>query len=299
MKKIRVDCVIVTYNRLSLLKECLKAVLNQKYKVNNIIVVNNNSTDNTEEFLNERMTDTINLKVVNMKQNLGGAGGFNIGFKYFMNKSNGNYLWIMDDDAIPHEDTLLELINKIPQAKPFGFLASNVKWIDGKPAVMNKPMKIGRDSNTNLIKIKSASFVSLLFPRDVIKDVGYPIKDFFIWGDDFEYCTRITQAGYKSYFVKNSTIVHKIYKNIPPNIIKETDKSRIKRYFYESRNLVYIFKNYYGSIGLIREILRYCFICLKLIFSNTRYKLKKIGYIIKGTVAGITFNPKIEKYYEE
>lgn len=299
MKKIRVDCLIVTYNRLSLLKECLRAVLNQKYQVNNIIVVNNNSTDATEEFLSGSKADIANLKVINMKQNLGGAGGFNVGFKYFMNKSNGEYLWIMDDDAIPHEDTLLKLIKEVPQVKSFGFLASNVRWIDGKPAVMNKPVKIGKDPKTNLIKIKSASFVSLLFPRYVIENVGYPIKDFFIWGDDLEYCTRITQAGYRSYLVKNSTIVHKIYKNIPPDIIKETDKSRVKRYFFESRNLVYIFKKYYGSIGLIREILRYGFICLKLIFSNTKFKFRKINYVVKGTIAGITFNPKIEKYYEE
>ena len=50
---IKVDAVIVTYNRLKLLKECISAVLNQTKSINNIIVVNNSSSDGTPEYLKE------------------------------------------------------------------------------------------------------------------------------------------------------------------------------------------------------------------------------------------------------
>ena len=46
----KVDCIVVTYNRLSLLKECLVALLDQEYSLNKIYVINNNSTDETKEY---------------------------------------------------------------------------------------------------------------------------------------------------------------------------------------------------------------------------------------------------------
>lgn len=293
-----IDCLIVTYNRLDLLKECIKAVLNQEVKPKNIIVVNNNSTDDTKVYLDKLSKKLINLKILNLKENLGGAGGFNAGFKYFIQSSSSDYLWLMDDDAIPYKETLKELINPVEKINDFGYLASYVEWSDGNPCKMNIPnlspdwidkLKLG------LIKIDSASFVSLLIPRKTIKKVGYPIKDFFIWGDDMEYTTRIKKYGYNSYLVVNSQILHKIYKNIPPDVIKETNPNRIKRYFFESRNVTYIFKQYYGFKGLIRELARYSFISLKLLFSHSKYKKRKIKYLFKGTIAGVFFNPKIEK----
>ena len=84
----KVDCVVVTYNRLSLLKECLEALLNQEYLLNKIYVINNNSTDGTKEYLKHFSEKNSVIKPVNLRKNIGGAGGFNIGLKYFMKKSN-------------------------------------------------------------------------------------------------------------------------------------------------------------------------------------------------------------------
>ena len=47
----RIACVIVTYNRLDLLKECVDACLNQTVKFSDIIIVNNASTDGTSKYL--------------------------------------------------------------------------------------------------------------------------------------------------------------------------------------------------------------------------------------------------------
>ena len=49
----KINCVIVTYNRLSLLKECISALKNQTYKINKIYIINNNSTDGTSDYLQE------------------------------------------------------------------------------------------------------------------------------------------------------------------------------------------------------------------------------------------------------
>lgn len=291
------DCLIVTYNRLNLLKECIQAVLHQKMKPTNIIVVNNNSTDGTDNYLKKISNQLSNLKILNLNENLGGAGGFNAGFKYFIQNSSSDYLWLMDDDAIPNNLTLKNLLSATDLLEDFGFLASDVRWTNNEPAKMNVP-NITKDwnkkINLGLVKIKSASFVSLLIPRKVIEKVGYPIKDFFIWGDDMEYTTRIVKANYEAFLVINSQIMHKIYKNIPPDIIKETKPDRIKRYYFESRNVTYIYKKYHGFKGLCRELARYSYISLRLIFSNSKFKSRKLKYLIKGTIVGVGFNPKVE-----
>ena len=70
----KTNCIIVTHNRLPLLKECLGAVEAQSYPVDKIIVIDNCSTDGTEDFLARQ--DNRRIEVIRLPQNIGGAGGF-------------------------------------------------------------------------------------------------------------------------------------------------------------------------------------------------------------------------------
>lgn len=56
----RVGCIIVTFNKLELLKECINAVLNQTVKVDKIFIVDNASTDNTRDYV-EQLTKNITI----------------------------------------------------------------------------------------------------------------------------------------------------------------------------------------------------------------------------------------------
>ena len=191
MKKI--SALVVTYNRLTLLKECLAALTDSDYTLTNIIIVNNASTDETASFLGQLAAENPNLyKVVNSKRNLGGAGGFNLGFKYFINQTNTDYLWVMDDDTIVQKETLTYLMRPFDEFKNVGYTASNVLWTDHTPVLMNVGGPTAdwtRYSALGYTSLKSSSFVSLVIPRLVIQQIGYPISDFFIWGDDMEYTT--------------------------------------------------------------------------------------------------------------
>ena len=93
----KVLCVVVTYNRLQLLKECIDCLRTQTFKKFDVLVVNNDSTDGTKEWLSEQ-TD---ITVINQK-NLGGAGGFYTGTKW--GYDNGyEWMWLMDDDGKPEK----------------------------------------------------------------------------------------------------------------------------------------------------------------------------------------------------
>lgn len=77
-KKPLVNCVIVTYNRLELLKEALAALELQSYPIQKIIVVDNCSTDETPAFLAEKAKDN-RYVIERLKENVGGSGDFPMG----------------------------------------------------------------------------------------------------------------------------------------------------------------------------------------------------------------------------
>jgi rhamnopyranosyl-N-acetylglucosaminyl-diphospho-decaprenol beta-1,3/1,4-galactofuranosyltransferase len=98
--------VIVTYNRVELLKECLACVCGQTIPFSRVIVVDNHSTDGTAEFLAARE----DLDVIREPENLGGAGGFYDGLQC---ASQGEYDWVLiiDDDAMIAPDYMEKLLD--------------------------------------------------------------------------------------------------------------------------------------------------------------------------------------------
>lgn len=296
MKEVKVASVIVTYNRKDLLIKCLTANVSQSYKVSEIIVINNASTDGTEVLLDKFKTDNpnSNITIFNLESNLGGAGGFNEGIKRAI-KKNYDYYWIMDDDTIPEEDCLEKMVEKLYLVEDnIGFMCSNVRFNDGNACIMNTPSTNhiwNHYAHKGLIELKSASFVSILINGEIIKKIGLPIKEFFIWGDDTEYTERITK-NFKGYMIIDSIANHLMKDNKPVNIV-EDNSERVARYFYEYRNKFYISK----KIGL-KAVLKYFIYVIKstinVLLKSESHKGQRLNSIYKGFFAGILFNPKIE-----
>lgn len=93
-----VNCVVVTYNRIELLKENITALKQQTYPLHKIFIIDNCSTDNTPDYL-AQLNDP-QIQNIRMTKNIGGAGGFNEGIKQAV-LSRCEYVWVMDDDTIP------------------------------------------------------------------------------------------------------------------------------------------------------------------------------------------------------
>lgn len=178
----------------------------------------------------------------------------------------------------------------------FGYLSSFVKWTDGKPCLRNVQRKsLWKEitSFTENQQIKLASFVSFFTRREVVEDVGLPIKDFFIWGDDWEYSSRVAKK-YTSYFVCDSVVTHKCKNNRGCNIIQ--DNGRLERYFYAYRNEYYFYRKN-GFSGHLYEFLKVNYHRLKLLLKGNSKKKRKM--IRDGIKAGKSFHPEIEHYYSK
>lgn len=284
---------MVTYNRLDLLKECVRSLLNQKsFALSHLLVINNNSNDGTTDYLNEIRSDVI--FPINLQKNLGGAAGFELGVKKAYELFEDDYVWIMDDDTIPEDHALSSLINAAQNIHDdFGFLCSNVRWINGDGS--NVPKTTSRWSNKigdGLIQVETATFVSVFISRRVIKEVGLPAGDLYIWGDDTEYTKRISTKE-KSYFVENSKVLHKTKNNLSSMTIRNDDAERIDRYFYMYRNLIYISRMYYGKKHTMITTLKYILLSFSLLFTANNKRLKRFLTVLKAVAQGIKFRPKI------
>ena len=278
-----ITAVVVTYNRLELLKENIVALRKQIASNLHILVVDNNSTDGTRDYLKGQEGN--DLECLFLDENLGGAGGFFYGMKKAY-EDGADGIWIMDDDTIPKEDALdkpLEADKKLNHN--YGFLASDVRWVDGSPCVMNQVHKIGNKMET-YDRIDTATFVSLLIPRETIEKIGLPIKEYFIWGDDKEYTLRISDL-FPSYFIPQSGVIHKMKTNVGSNICTD-DIERIQRYFYAYRNDYATAKNR-GMKSLAVYYAGFCLNALRVMFKAKDNRKKRLEIMMRGRREGKNF----------
>lgn len=284
----KVVAVVVTYNRKELLAECIAALMEQSLSVD-IIVIDNASTDGTADMV-KKITGPV--QYYNMQSNLGGAGGFNYGIKKAF-EAGYEYIWMMDDDTIPSADALGELLKAAERLKDWGYLVSRAQWTDGKECVMNRPGIICGMEADKYPQTEWATFVSILLNRETIMQVGLPVKDFFVWGDDREYTKRITRCR-RAYYVPDSIVIHKMKNNVGSDISVDGHE-RIERYFYAFRNEYYIACHENNRLRAKLKYYRYVLGSIKAVILHAPdYRLKRIHIILKGMCEGFSFRPQVE-----
>lgn len=306
-ENVSVICVMVTYNRLELLKEAISAVKEQTYPVSEILIVDNKSTDGTGKYLSELAAHDKYVRVISMERNVGGSGGFSEGIKQAA-KMKPDWIWIMDDDTIPQPDALEQMI-PYTKIKKIGYLCSKVVWTDNNVHVMNKPgvcenqeqslqncFEGSNLTSDGVVAIFGASFVSLLLRGDVPYKVGLPYKEFFIWDDDAEYTKRIYDKGYSALMVLKSVAVHKTKANYFSSL-EVIPSFAAWKLVYGLRNRSFLRRKRKGSLAFYFSQVN--------VFRRYSRKIKKrhlpkdeervlLKAVRLGLWKGFFFNPKIE-----
>jgi len=296
-----VAVVVVTYNRLALLKECLDALRKQSRKTDAIIVVNNASSDGTSAWL-ETQKDII---IINRSLNEGSAGGFYFGMKYAADH-NYDWIWVMDDDAAPQKSCLENMLDAFDQKEPLTVLAPLVK--EGNTLITNhrsnfhvkpdlsgfqQPLELGKELEPQVIQF--ASFVGFMISKKLTDKCGLPDKDLFFQNDDVEYCLRINKYG-KIILVPSAIIEHKFVKKDVETKSKRVGGIKINNFtltllfvkFFVQRNKILIKQKYFKEnfspklltfkINVILDYLKNFFKILFLV----PFKYKKIYFNIYG-----------------
>ena len=299
MEQKHVGTIVVTYNRRNLLKDCIEALLKQNYKKQEILIIDNASTDGTKEYI-DNLIDNKKVFYFNTGANLGGAGGFNYGVREAL-KRNYDYVWLMDDDTIAENNNALKsLVSKASYLKDdFSFLSSIAKWTDGKICKMNRqvtpPVLYGEPDlfANGLIPCLRGTFVGFFANMKIVRKVGLPIKEFFIYSDDMEYSQRLCSVK-PAYVDTGSVLLHKTKSNLGATA-NVAPAEKIHMSFYAHRNHEYNIRHYTDKRDRVLDYRnKYLFFIYIILRTAKDHKLKRCWYYTKGKIAGKFFNPKIE-----
>ncbi|AWB87887.1 glycosyltransferase family 2 protein [Mycetocola zhujimingii] len=238
----RVVAVVVAYNRRQLLSEVLTALQSQTRPVDDIVVVDNASTDGSADVAR---SSAPGATLIRLTRNTGGAGGFAVGMAAALQRHEPDWIWVMDDDTVPTESALAEMVNAIDRYPGPDLVAvgSRVVWTDGSDHPMNtpRPNPFAKSEEKEFAAVvqaqpvRSLSFVSSMYRADVVRRLGLPIVDYFLWNDDFEFSSRILREG-RGLSVPSSVVVHKT------KALASTDADPGPRFRLEVRNKVWLFR---------------------------------------------------------
>jgi rhamnopyranosyl-N-acetylglucosaminyl-diphospho-decaprenol beta-1,3/1,4-galactofuranosyltransferase len=201
-----VVAIVVTHNRLSDLKLCLAALRAQTYQPESLIVVDNASTDDTPAFLAQQS----DLTVIRLHTNAGGAGGFKAGMDAAATTRSA-WWWLMDDDCVPAADALDRLARACvnSESRMLAGAAPTVQYADGITRCgLIWPHQSLRPVHHIDGRVDWAPFLGLLLSAVACRSVGPVRDDFFINGDDTEYCMRLHYNGWHLVGAPNAVVMH-------------------------------------------------------------------------------------------
>lgn len=199
----KIACVVVTYNRKQLLKRCLDALSYQTLSPSVVYIVDNASTDGTQDSVKEWgyyecNRNGIAFKYILNPKNEGGAGGFYIGIKTAF-ESGADGIWVMDDDGQPEINCLEKLAGYLGTKD---YIAPIVLSDDDHQSCSFAPNYEKKEEYVNLkgehdgvIDNWASPFNGILYSRRLVEKIGYPKKEMFIWGDEQNYHLRAVGAG--------------------------------------------------------------------------------------------------------
>lgn len=212
--------VICNYNKCDYVLGCIQSVLESKTDDYDLYVVDNASTDDSVEKIQELYGDRLNL-IVN-EENLGGSGGFNTGIRKVVS-AGYKYVWCLDNDVLVDEEALSYLVKFLDEHEETGMVGSKVYHMENPDYVQQFGITI--DFNELCVEAKylnefedgtmpevvysdAVAACSVLVRTSLIKEIGPMPEANFLYWDDTEWGYRCNKAGYKVASYGKSKVLH-------------------------------------------------------------------------------------------
>jgi len=249
----KVFIIVLNWNKLQNILECLKSVFLQDYPNYEVVVVDNASTDGSCDVI-EREYPTVCL--IKNSTNLGYAGGNNVGIRYAMSK-NPDYIWLLNNDLTVERKCLREIIGAAEKSDSIGlvspivyhydrpnqsqFAGSYMNWEDLSLVYLDWDSEVGEkyEIPSDLCLWGTA----LLIKRKLIEKIGYLKDEYFAYWEDIEYSLRSIKAGFENVVCKSGKVFHR-------NEFEEGNGFKKEKYFYYfmQRNRIILANEYFEKV---------------------------------------------------
>lgn len=217
-----VYAIVLAWNEKNHTLETLESVLQMNYRNLRVVVADNGSTDGTSESVRTRFP---NVEIVRVEQNIGIAGGYNLGIHYAL-AQGAEYNLILNNDIQVAPDMLTELLyaaNQYPKAgllmpKIYHFYGDRTRiWCAGARWRRFPPgvKLLGADAPDSptwqrIHDIEFAPSCALLIPRHVLEQVGAFDPSYYFYQSDWDFSARVRRGGHKILFVPKAKMWHKV-----------------------------------------------------------------------------------------
>jgi len=262
-----VASLTIAYNAAHALAGHIDALLGQKKPLQEIIVVDNASTDETRSLLAACYPQ---VTVLRMAENLGAGGALAAGLAYAAREKKHDWIWMFDQDSVPAPGALETMLQ---EAQRFGGNSSEVGILAALPVDQHMEnssspwlWRNGFVKTPSELLSHPVLFTDLVITsgamvrRAAVEKIGLPRSDFFIDFVDYEYCLRARSHGYKIAVITRAKLYHEIGKAHKVRFLGRRylwSQHRPFREYYISRNLAYSVWWLYPSLPAKGFVLRH------------------------------------------
>ncbi len=285
----QVTAVVVTRNRRKLLCRCLAGIDAQTQPVARVIIVDNASSDESENWVRRcGYFERLPIVWLRLEENVGGAGGFHAGMAEALRRGT-DYLWLMDDDGYPEKECLQRLLKEMSEGAFIGPLVLSdedplqLAFSFRLPGTMHivTSEKDPSLSMQGVIENVILPFNGVLVSDSTVRHHGLPKREMFIWGDEIEYTWRLQAAGLRVALVPSARFRHPrpAMSGTPMffSRLRFNDTDSDLKLYCLARNS---FWNYRTYRGLVKALL----FSAKAIwfYSFTKPSARKLGIVLRG-----------------
>lgn len=287
--------VIVTYNRKELLSQNIEMLLKQTMTVDSIIIVDNCSSDGTYEYLKNCGWTTEPFLYLKTETNIGGAGGFYTGVKAAY-EAGADWIVLMDDDGRMADEHTMEILYRAArklydenrgERKLFvNALVQKGELLSFKIDHMYTVVEAMMAAKNGLIEGAANPFNGTLISRELVSDIGYPKKEFFIKGDEVDYKQRALDAGAYVGTVTEAKYIHPRPETVEQTVLGVKVPFFVEapwKEYYAARNFTYMYKLQEWYKGILFELI---FVKLLAVISLKCKKMETIKMLFKGVYDG-------------
>jgi len=291
MKDIKVFIVLLNYNGYKDTLSCIDSIVELEETFNNnIVVVDNNSTDNSKEILEKDSR----FHFIEANENGGFARGNNIGIKYALD-NGAHFILLLNNDTVIEKNAITNMVKKMQEDSALGIVGSRIMYYDNKDIINYcggkynwlKATTIHENYKEKYIDegtdYKDTEFVtgcSMLIKTEVFKKVGMLPEEYFMYYEDADYCMQVKEKGYKLGVCTNSVIYHKV------SISSGGENSPFSIKWGNRNRLIFINKYKKYTKGLLTKLVFYTTRFILFIKYNKKGKKDKGQAIVEGVREG-------------
>lgn len=286
--QINISVIIPTYNSWITLKECINSILKQTLKPDEIIVVDNNSSDGTSDKVKNEFPG---VKLMTLHKNTGVTGGRNEGIR--KSSMSSNYLFFFDHDMVADKNMLEELVTVAEINPEIGITTPKICYFGNRKRIWSAGTGInlwsgqvlfrGGDDVGQYEKAEEVQVApaALLVKRKALKGIGLFDDIYFATYEDTDFCFRAKEKGFKTFYVPRALAYHKISWD------PKDDANRVlSRAYFVGRNRI-IFMKRYGKRFSVFLLFLPLFSLYYLIISIKSRKILDWFKFLYGTTVGL------------